>query len=674
MVLRWRPMLFYVPAGSIVVAVLVAVTMVGGDGTGQRFAGPATGLFELVAFVLAMFVRRRVELDPGTRRAWTWFAAGSGIGVLSVAAFILSPWQTFPAPGDILRLASGMLVLVSLLMFGRRAEGRLDRHKLALDVSAVVVAAAMLMWYLSIGPALTTRNLSGGALAAAVTYPVVDLLVLFGVALVIRRGVDAGVRRSMYLIAAGMLFVIAGNAYLGIVRTQQGSIDVMAWQLVCYMLGHFGLAAAAFEQLRRSSVSATFGAAARPVSRMPYLGIALCVVLLVVAVLREEQVYPWAGLVAGAVVINVVGALRQAATLRENHEMAITDALTGLVNRARLHDALGRALVRAQRSGQRVAVLLADLNDFKEVNDTLGHAAGDRLLKEFSAMLRRAVLGSDVVGRLGGDEFAVVLHDIGSAQNAEAVIRRLRSEMELPIMIGDVVVRIQAAIGYTLSEPGECDFDEVFRRADEEMYRVKRASKEPGAEGLADQLRKAASAGQLRVHYQPVVHLPGGAVTGVEALVRWQHPTRGLIPSEEFIPLAERTGAIGEIGAWTLGEACSQLARWRRDGHDLHLTVGLSPRQLEPGFADQVGAVLDRSGVEGSHLVFEVTESLQVTDPAAVEQLRLLRERGCRIAGYHVAHPVTAEDLQALLAHHTVPPSAELPVTDHGSRGPGRGG
>jgi diguanylate cyclase (GGDEF)-like protein len=229
--------------------------------------------------------------------------------------------------------------------------------------------------------------------------------------------------------------------------------------------------------MRRSSAAASFERADRPVSRMPYLGIGLCVGLLVVAVLREDNAYPWAGLVIGTVAINLIGSLRQAAARRENHEMAITDPLTGLVNRARLHESLGRALVRSQRSGQQVAVLLADLNGFKEVNDNLGHAAGDRLLKEFAAMMRRAVLGADVVGRLGGDEFAVVLNDIGSAGNAAAVVQRLRAEMQLPIMVGDVVVRIDAAIGFTLSEPGEHDVDEVLRRADEEMYRIKRAGK-----------------------------------------------------------------------------------------------------------------------------------------------------------------------------------------------------
>jgi diguanylate cyclase (GGDEF)-like protein len=186
--------------------------------------------------------------------------------------------------------------------------------------------------------------------------------------------------------------------------------------------------------------------------------------------------------VVGVAAITIIVTLRQNAALRENHDMAVTDNLTGLANRAKLHNELGRALANGQRTGQTVGVLLADLNGFKRVNDLLGHAVGDCLLKEFAGMLNRAVLGSVVVGRLGGDEFAVILYNVGSADNAEAVMRRLQKEMEIPTMIGDVVVQVEAAVGYALSEPGESDVDDVLRRADADMYRIKRLSKGQGAD------------------------------------------------------------------------------------------------------------------------------------------------------------------------------------------------
>jgi diguanylate cyclase (GGDEF)-like protein len=633
----WRPLAFFIPSVALIAVTTLRVVFAAPGTPVEQVAGPAILVFELLALVLSLFVRRRKDLDLRTRRAWSLFAASQAIGVASGLAFLLMPSKTFPAPGDVLRLITGVVLLAALLMFPRRKGGRLERHKLALDVGAVVVAGAMVMWYIVVGPALALTSLPGDAVAGAIAYPISDLLVLFAVTLVIRRGVDAGARTPLYFIAAGFLFEIAGNSYLGYLRSHPGWLDRSGWQMLCYVVSHFGLAAAAFSQLRQRSTSSAAAGLDRAVNRMPYLGIGLSVVLLLVAAVREEHAYPWVGLIAGAVTITTIASMRQALALRENHEMAITDALTGLANRARLHDALGRALVRAQRNDQRVGVLLADLNGFKEVNDTLGHAAGDQLLREFAAMLRRAVLGGDVVGRLGGDEFAVVLHDIGSAENAAAVVRRLHAEMQLPIMVGDVVVTIQAAVGLALSEPGELNLDEVLRRADEEMYRIKRAGKgeagpEAADEELAEDLRGAAAAGQLRAHYQPIVSLPEGSIIGVEALLRWEHPTRGMLQPLTFIPLAERTGSIVEIGAWILEEACGQLARWRRDGHELYLTVNLSPRQLEPGLADRVAAVLQRVGLDARHLIIEVTESVEIGDPAAIAELERLRTHGVRIA------------------------------------------
>src|SRR6185369_8176510 len=189
-----------------------------------------------------------------------------------------------------------------------------------------------------------------------------------------------------------------------------------------------------------------------------------------VAALREQAAYPWLGLVIGAVLLTVFVMCRQVLVLRENHQMAITDGLTGLANRSRLHDALSLALTRSARNGRPVAVLLADLNGFKEINDTLGHAAGDQLLVAFAGILRRSVLGSDVVARLGGDEFAIVLPDIGAPANTAAVLRRIRQEMQIPIMIGDVAVQIRAALGITVATPGETDSDALMHRAAQAMY------------------------------------------------------------------------------------------------------------------------------------------------------------------------------------------------------------
>ncbi|WP_433829828.1 putative bifunctional diguanylate cyclase/phosphodiesterase [Actinoplanes sp. CA-015351] len=631
---------FYGVLGTALAAVLGALLFAGVDA--QQAAGPVLIAFDLVSMTFAVLTSRRRDLHRGTRRGWRWIAAAMGTLVIASVCFaVFKHWSMFPAPGDVVRLAFVPVMLTGLLTLQRRGGGGRSQHKTLLDVGTVVAGGAMVMWYFAVGPLLDDGRSSGAAVLGALAYPIGDLVLLFGVALVLTQGADPSVRRPLRLIAVALLFEISGNLYLGFLRAHdqlQGSTPA-SWQFACWLVGHALIAASAFEQFRtaRGEQPVTGTDRERVVNRLPYLSVGLALALLTGAALRAGKP-SWIGLVLGSVALTGFVVARQIVALRENHEMAVTDGLTGLANRSRLGDALGRALARSSRNGRAVGVLLADLNGFKEVNDTLGHAAGDRMLVEFAGMLRRSVLGSDVVGRLGGDEFAVVLQDIGSRANAEAVVRRLLREMELPIMIDDVVVRIQAAVGIAVAEPGAMDADALLRRADEAMYENKRRIKSgvPGGteeeEDLAAGLWGAAERGELRVHYQPVVDLPTGEINGMEALVRWQHPERGTIPPGVFIPIAERTGAIEEIGAWVLAEACAQVARWRAGGRRLHLGVNASPRQLTDGFADQVIRTLTATGLPATELIIEVTESVQVENPTVVAELHRLHGHGVRIA------------------------------------------
>ncbi|WP_189330525.1 putative bifunctional diguanylate cyclase/phosphodiesterase [Actinoplanes ianthinogenes] len=636
---RWRPLAFYGVSGTVVASVVSYLLL--GEFHGQdeidAVAGPVILAFDVTGAVFAFLASFRRGLEERTRRAWRWIGAASLVLAACSISFAVFGTHGFPAPGDIFRLSFTPVMLVGLLSLPRRGSGGLARWKLLMDVGTVVVAGAMVMWYFVLGPALAAHDLPGAAIAGAVAYPIGDVVLLFGVTLVLLQGVDAAVRRSMRLLAAALLFEMVGNVYLGYLRSHPVFESITTWQFSCWIIGHFLIASAAFEQSRASSRRRFVGGPEGAVSRMPYLSVLIGFVLLAVAAVRQGAAYPWLGLVAGCITLTAIVVVRQVFALRENHQLAVTDPLTGLANRARLRDALARALARSIRNGQPVAVLLADLNGFKEVNDTLGHAAGDRLLVEFAGMLRRSVLGSDVVGRLGGDEFAVVLSDIGSRENAEAVVRRLRQQMELPVMIGDVVVQMRSAVGIALTEPGESDGEAVIRRADEAMYADKRRIKNgPGPTSdqkqLATDLWGAAERGELRVYYQPVVELPSGAITGVEALVRWQHPAHGMIPPGAFVPLAERIGAIDEIGAWVLAEACAAIAGWRAAGRDLHLAVNASARQLNGGFADRVARVLAETGLPGAALIIEITESVQVDNADVVSELHRLHDLGVRVA------------------------------------------
>ncbi len=319
------------------------------------------------------------------------------------------------------------------------------------------------------------------------------------------------------------------------------------------------------------------------------------------------------------------------------------DALTGLVNRAEF---LRELALATAGGGRGTAVLFVDLDGLKQVNDTLGHEAGDALIAAAAAMQHRGVLGADVVGRLGGDEFGVLLSGIGQPEHAVAVARRIHTEMDHPVTIAGQQVLVRASIGVATGPGAGAD---LLHRADVAMYAAKRHGThgiQVYVEGLADparptatleeDLRRALRGDQLRLHYQPLVSLDSGEITGLEALVRWAHPVRGLLGPQAFIPLAEQTGIIDELGQWVLDQACSQVRGWQRRtpaGRRLALCVNISPRQLDRAdLAGQVAAILDRTGFDPTDLTLEVTEDALIDESTALPGLHELSALGIRIA------------------------------------------
>ena len=453
-------------------------------------AGLPIAIFTLGGLGLSWWAVRR-STDPRTRSAWIWIAASCTVLSLSGALFNAFPGgSSFPRPGDVARLLVVPLLLPGLLRLPTRSGGsRVGRLKLALDSGAVAVAASIFLWYFQVGPMVTAPGADLRRILAATAYPLGDVVLVFGIAVVLTRGVSATSRRPMRLLAIAMVPWMAGDVYLGY---GQAHADPRAgyspgWELLAFLTAHFLLAAAAFVQCRHGTTAGNLveRSSLRRVSRLPYVAVASGFALMLFVVARERVLYPWGGMVLCTTLLTGIVVARQIIAQRENHIMAVTDGLTGLANRTRLHQALSLALARGARSGHTTGVLLADLNGFKQINDTLGHEAGDKLLVAFGEMLCRSILGADVAGRLGGDEFAVVLHNIGTAANAEAVVRRIIQEAASPVMVGDTVLQIRGSIGIALSAPGEVGLDELIHRADVAMYQAKTNSRKTGTSGFA---------------------------------------------------------------------------------------------------------------------------------------------------------------------------------------------
>ena len=548
--------------------------------------------------------------------------------------------------------------VIACLIFPQGLRTGRERFIFWLDATTVLVGGSVMAWCFAVNPL-------GGAPADRVTASVTAALVLvaaFSATKVALIKAPPMVRVAAWpMVAAAMLQGV--STFLPGPFQEQDEAYVFAIRLLPSLLIAIG------PRIQELTVrgDGTHGTAKRrPYSLLPY-GMIAVTFMIFFAMLPEHVSSQLWGATAGVVVITCLVAGRQLVAFQDNmvlirrldvvldelrdrevllREQASFDGLTRLANRTHFSEEAYRALAAARAPGE-LAVLLIDLDDFKTINDTMGHAAGDTLLVSVAERLLRAVRPGDVVSRLGGDEFAVLLH-VDATATAEGTAERILGLLAEPMEVAHHIIVTRASIGITAAAPGD-EPSALLSNADIAMYEAKRRGKSTwvvytaemgeriGSEAeLIRELSQALAAGEFRLEYQPIVRLDDLALTGVEALIRWDHPVRGLISPVEFVPLAERTGLIVPIGAWALREACRQAADWRsRHPGAEHMTVGVNVagRQLRTGtFVAEVAEVLAATGLPAACLSIEVTETAVLDDEESNDAMLGLRELGVKLA------------------------------------------
>ena len=340
---------------------------------------------------------------------------------------------------------------------------------------------------------------------------------------------------------------------------------------------------------------------------------------------------------------------RMQAQERLDH-IAYYDALTGLPNRNLLHDRLGHALDRARPQGKRTAIVLLNVDNFNSINNSLGHDVGDQLLKTVAARLRASVREENTVARMGSDEFAVLLEDVGHADNAARAAHKLVGDLAKPFLAGEHEIFISVSIGIAIAPADGNDADSLWKNADTAMHRAKEnghnayrfysadmTTKIRERLTLKTQLSRALERGEFRLHYQPILDLRSERIVGVEALIRWQHPDRGIVAPDEFMLVLEESGLIVRAGEWVLRAVCEQMQRWSGLLREpVRVAVNISGRQFaDPGFLDKVGCMhclLKGRGRCSGAMEFEITESVFMNnEQATIGALKALRENGVRL-------------------------------------------
>jgi diguanylate cyclase (GGDEF)-like protein len=584
-------------------------------------------------------------------RPITWKLLGCGLGLLVAGGFVrsvLEASERVASPADLLVVASYPCMIAGLLLMVRgRAPGQTLNSLLLGGI--VATAVCFPLWMLVLDGRVHSGHLGLLTAVVGLGLPALDLLVLVITARLLLLSTDHPPAYSYLLCGVGCLLAVH---CIVAIRLADGWASPYAGLSAPLLLayGMFGGAAL------HPSMGTLFDPPVRRLSDLDVGHIVLLTtaqllapLLLAVQAMRGEVVDVPAAIVGTALLSALVVAML-VRMVRERAQLEIQarhDELTGLPRADLFNDQVSIAVAAAHQAGSQAAVMFLDLDRFKKINDSLGHAAGNQLLQLVAKRLEHAVRDADTVARMGGDEFVVLLPQLNKEGDAVRIARKLLAAFREPFNLGKQQLYVTASIGVALYPRDGQQPDTLLKNADAAMYGAKDKGRNtyavytPGLNEKAHEWLELESAlhgaigRELVVHYQPKVDVRTGRVCGVEALVRWQHPSLGLLAPDKFIPLAEESGLIAPLGEWVLETACAQAKEWQDAGYPrISVAVNLSPRQfqLQP-VADMVAAVLRRTGLDPKLLELELTESLALQgDQSTYRTIEELKEMGVRCA------------------------------------------
>jgi diguanylate cyclase (GGDEF)-like protein len=642
------------------------------------------GLLLALPILLPKSIREQARGRSSQRWLDWWMPTGSVVPLLlacSILSYIIGQviWTLnenvlhlevlFPSWADVGYLTAYPLALLAILFLPRQRRSPINRPRIVFDAVIAMIGVVTFSWYFVLGPSIMNGDASMPGRLVGAMYPLSNLVLIFCLILLTVRNNQRAMRPVTYLLFMAFVVLTLTNTIYNFQQLlnqyMTGSLVDIGWPLGFMLLG---LAARGIYLLpqqvvvqamdnKRIAKQNTPWQILIPYAWVPTLGILLFFIWR-----RGDHSMLVMGVVAGAVVLLSLILARQVVAVRELHAMYVNndalatankqleiqathDALTGLPNRLFLQKRLEEEAQIAHESNIPAALLLLDLDRFKEVNDTLGHTVGDALLQKIGMRLQSHLRPTDLIARLGGDEFAIVL-PATDAEGAVQAARTLIGVLDIPILVDGHAFSIGGSIGIALTPEHGFDVTTLLRCADVAMYVAKRSQSghaeysskidqhSPYKLALMSELRQAIADNRLLVHYQPKVSFSLGRIVGVEALLRWPHPVHGLIPPEDFIPLAERTGLIGPLTRWVLERAIRQCRDWEQDGLPMNVAVNLSTHTLyDPKLLSIVTNLLRQYEVAPSQLTLEITESMLMEEPERAQVvLTDLRSLGVSIA------------------------------------------